>query len=415
MDINARHLNILVIEDNPGDARLIIEFLAPQASNHPSGTYLLESVDGRLRNVFNGEFTVTVAERLESGINLLDEEPFDAVLLDLTLPDSDGLATFERLHSHAPTVPVIVLTGMDNDYFGIAAAQKGAQDYLIKGDIDRSALVRAIRYAIERAQLESRILQTNQSLEERVKLRTEELDTARERASRSEKMAIIGQLSGGIAHDLRNPLHVISHAAELVIRKINAEPVIENRAMIKEFLEIIDSEVTQASAVITNLLSHGSTKKLTFANLQIGDVIQDSFNSFVLNDNIVLSMTIDPDLSPISGDASQLARVLQNLALNAQDAMETGGLLSITAHQTNGFVEIVVADTGNGIDPENIDRIFEPLFSDKSHGTGLGLAICREIMDKHDGEIFVTSKIGTGTSLTLQIPIANRENSSLAA
>ena len=108
-------------------------------------------------------------------------------------------------------------------------------------------------------------------------------------------------------------------------------------------------------------------------------------------------MTIDTDLPSISGDASQLARVLQNLALNAQDAMETGGLLSITAHQTNGFVEILVADTGNGIDPENIDRIFEPLFSDKSHGTGLGLAICREIMDKHDGEIFVTSKIGTGT------------------
>lgn len=385
---------ILLIEDNPGDARLIIEYLSPSGE---------------------ARFNVTVAERLESGKNLLDAEAFDAVLLDLNLPDSDGLGTFERLHSHAPLVPVIVLTGLDRDDVGIAALKKGAQDYLFKGDADRSSLVRSIRYSIECARLESQILQTNQSLEERVKLRTQELETARERASRSEKLAIIGQLSGGIAHDLRNPLSAISNAAYYLKTKFNAGGPSVNDENISQWIELISREVTLANDVITNLLSHGSNKQLAFSDIQIGHVIQDSLDSFVLNENIVLSITIDPDLPPISGDASQLTRVLQNLAANAQDAMETGGRLSITAQQTGGFVEIVITDTGSGIDPENIDRIFEPLFSGKSHGTGLGLAICHEIIDKHDGEISVTSKIGTGTSFTIQIPAAVRDDSGLVA
>jgi len=252
-------------------------------------------------------------------------------------------------------------------------------------------------------------------LEERVELRTQELVTARERVLRSEKLAMIGQLSGGIAHDLRNPLNAIKNGAELVKRKINAGPSIENSAMITECLEIIDSEITDANEIITGLLSCGSNKQLSFSSIRIGDVIQDCFGSFVLNENIVLSITINTDLPPVLGDASQLTRVLQNLAGNAQDAMEAGGRLSISAQHRDQFVEIVITDTGGGIDAENIDRVFEPLFSDKPHGTGLGLAICHEIIDKHKGAISVESKIGTGTSFTIQIPVTNSENSDLAA
>ncbi len=183
---------ILLIEDNPGDARLITEYLSPAGDT---------------------SFNVIVAESLARGKNLLDEEAFDAVLLDLHLPDSDGLETFDRLHRHAQFVPVIVLTGLDREDVGIAAVKRGAQDYLFKGVADRSMLIRSIRYAIERADLESQILRSNQALEERVEIRTQELQAARERASRSERLATIGQLSGGIAHDLRNPLGAIQNAA----------------------------------------------------------------------------------------------------------------------------------------------------------------------------------------------------------
>lgn len=184
---------------------------------------------------------------------------------------------------------------------------------------------------------------------------------------------------------------------------------------IPKWIDLISREVIFANDVITELLAHGSNDRLAFSNIQIGDVITESLESFVLNENIVLSITIDRDLPSISGDASQLTRVLQNLAANAQEAMETGGQLSITAQQTEGFIEIVIRDTGSGINPENIDRIFEPLFSEKSHGTGLGLAICQEIIDKHDGGISVDSEIGTGTSFTIRIPVAVRDNTDLAA
>ena len=387
-------INILLIEDNPGDARLITEYLSPAGA---------------------ARFKVTVAGRLESGKSLLDAETFDVVLLDLNLPDSDGLDTFERLHAHAPSVPVIVLTGLDSDDVGIAALKEGAQDYMFKGDADRLTLVRSIRHSIERARLESQILLANQSLEERVKLRTEELEAERERALRSEKLAMIGQLSGGIAHDLRNPLSAISNAAYYLKRKFNAGEPRVNIEAVSEWVELISSEVNRANGIITGLLSHGANKQMAFTDVQIGEVIRDSLASFVLNDNIVLSITTAPNLPLVLGDPPQLTRVLQNLVANAQDAMERGGCLSITAQRAEGFVEIVVTDTGSGIQSESIDKIFEPLFSEKTHGTGLGLAICHEIIDKHAGNISVKSKVGTGTSFTVLIPIAVGDKAALAA
>jgi len=376
---------ILLIEDNPGDARLIAEYLSPPG---------------------DAGFEVTVSKRLESGKILLDKEAFAAVLLDLSLPDSEGLATLEQIQEHASSVPIIVLTGLDSDVVGIAALQKGAQDYLFKGDADRPTLVRAIRYSIERARLESQILQTNQSLEERVELRTRELEIARERASRSEKLAIIGKLSGGVAHDLRSPLGAIKNAAFYLKRKCDIDWPGQNNADIMEWIQVIDDQATRANDVITNLLSFGSSKELVFSETQISDVIRDSLASVPLGEKLALSLSVDPDLPPVLGDASQLIRVFENLVTNAQDAMENDGCLSIDAHRSGGSVKIVISDTGSGIDPENIEKIFEPLYTAKFHGTGLGLTICQEIVSKHNGSISVESEINRGTSFTIFIPVA---------
>ena len=250
------------------------------------------------------------------------------------------------------------------------------------------------------------IIQSNQLLEERVQIRTQELEAARERAMRSEKLAIIGQLSGGIAHDLRNPLGAIENAAYLINRKFEAEWSTENKEKIAELLELMSGEIARANDVISNLLSFGSNREIAFSQIEIGDVIDDSMASFVLHENIDLSITIESKLPPVLGEASHLIRALQNLVANAQDAMENGGRLRIDACGIKGSVEIVISDTGSGIDPKNIDRIFDPLYSEKFNGTGLGLAICQEIINKHNGSISVESKVGTGTSFTIRIPFA---------
>jgi len=133
-------IKILLVEDNPGDARLIKETLSEAAAD---------------------QFEFTCVERLDLALEHVAHHQFDVVLLDLTLPDSSGIHTFERMHAQAPAIPTIVLTGMDVEILGTEAVQKGAQDYLIKGQVDTPLLVRSVRYAIERKLLENQLLQSN--------------------------------------------------------------------------------------------------------------------------------------------------------------------------------------------------------------------------------------------------------------
>ena len=269
--------------------------------------------------------------------------------------------------------------------------------------------------AEELAASNERVVEANQRLEERVQVRTQELEAATERAMRSEKLAIIGQLSGGIAHDLRNPLGTISNAAYLARRKFAAGWSSENNQKITEILELIDSQVVRANNVISNLLSYGSGREIFLSQVQIGDIFNDLMSSFVLRDDIDFSMATEPDLPPILGDSSYLIRALQNLVSNAQEAMETGGRLCISTKGMKDAVEIVISDTGSGIAPENIEKIFDPLYSGKLSGTGLGLAICHEIISKHYGSISVESELGTGTSFTIRLPFAVQDDYELTA
>jgi len=249
--------------------------------------------------------------------------------------------------------------------------------------------------------------QWNQQLEERVQIRTQELETARERAMRSERLAIIGQLSGGITHDLRNPLGAIKNAAYLAKRKFAAEKTLENGKTITDLLQLIDSQTVRAEDVISNLLSFGSDREMTLSQIKVSDVINDSISSLALRENIDVPVTIEPDLPLILGDGSQLIRALQNLIGNAQDAMEGPGTITVDARRKEDLVQIRVSDSGTGIDQENLESIFEPLYTAKSHGTGLGLAICREIVGRHKGTISVESSVGVGTTFTVCIPMAD--------
>ncbi len=248
--------------------------------------------------------------------------------------------------------------------------------------------------------------QWNQQLEEWVQIRTQELEAAKERAMRSERLAIIGQLSGGIAHDLRNPLGAIKNAAYLAKRKFAAEQTPETGKTITELLQLIDSQTVRAEDVISNLLSFGSDRETTLSQIKISDVINDSISGLALRENIDVPVTIEPDLPFVLGEGSQLIRALQNLIGNAQDAMDGPGTITVDARRIEDSVQIRVSDSGIGIDQENLESIFEPLYTAKSHGTGLGLAICREIVGRYKGTISVESTVGVGTTFTVCIPMA---------
>jgi signal transduction histidine kinase len=315
-----------------------------------------------------------------------------------------GLVTVISKKKSAFDLEVIELLAFVVERLGVVVENALLHDQSEKSHRDMQQLAEALSYSNER------INESNQQLEERVQVRTQELEAARERAMRSEKLALIGQLSGGIAHDLRNPLGAIKNAAYLAKRKFGRERSDEEDVKIAELLDLIDGDVARAEDVISSLLSFGNDKGIALSETNIGDVINHAVSSFVLNEGIDLSVTIEPGLPLVMGDDSHLIRTLQNLVANAQDAMENCGRLSISAQAKDGSVELVVPDTGSGISPRNIEKIFDPLYSGKSSGTGLGLAICHEVISKHHGSISVESEIGVGTSFTICIPFAVQDH-----
>ncbi len=217
--------------------------------------------------------------------------------------------------------------------------------------------------------------------------RLAERNRAQQQIAASEKLAAMGQLSAGLAHDLRNPLGAIKNSAYLLKKKMTSNGVIDANSNIGKYLEIIEQQVAKSNGTITDLLTSSRVMPPTLTSTDIDLVLKEFLESWVGTDNVELSQYVDSDLSPVMADGDQLQRVFLNLANNAREAMPNGGRLTITAKSVNKNVEIEFTDTGEGISDENIERIFDPLFTTKTKGTGLGLAVCQEIVKQHRGTI----------------------------
>ncbi|PKB58578.1 MAG: hypothetical protein BZY83_06260 [SAR202 cluster bacterium Casp-Chloro-G2] len=214
-----------------------------------------------------------------------------------------------------------------------------------------------------------------------------DLADANEQLVRSERLVAIGKWSGGVAHDLRNPLGAIKNSAYLLKRKLSSDGAVEANPKLGQYLEIIEQQVNRSTSIISDLLTFSGVAAPALEELQVDKVLEDSLETMVKNDHIVLRSKIAPNLHSIRADAEQLQRVFLNLANNAQEAMPEGGRLDISIANADDQVVIAFSDTGQGISDENIGKIFDPLFTTKTKGTGLGLAVCQEIIMRHGGTI----------------------------
>jgi signal transduction histidine kinase len=257
-------------------------------------------------------------------------------------------------------------------------------------------LLEANRAATRRAQIAvEQLAEANRNLRE-----------AEATARRNERLAALGQLSAGLAHEIRNPLSTIKASAEMLLKNVNADGAVSH-----ELAGFITSEVDRTNALVTRFLDFARPLALRFEKTEIGEVIDEAVAEVEKHTprfEVSIYKNYSPDIPPFYIDRQLIERVLYNLLLNAAQASPPESSVTVKTRQVGDTVEISVIDRGTGIAPKDRESIFNPFFTTKSSGVGLGLAIVAKIVDEHGGQITVESETGAGSVFRVFLPF--REN-----
>jgi len=236
-----------------------------------------------------------------------------------------------------------------------------------------------------------------------LKMSHQELEQAQAHLLRTEKLASIGQLSAGVAHEINNPLGTIMIYAHLLLKGMDKDdPRIED-------IELIIGEANRAKEIVQGLLSFARETKLRQGLMNVSDLLEDVL-SLVINQSLFHNIRIEKsfvqDMPIIVADETKLKQVFLNIILNAAQAMEGNGKLTISTIIDKKHIKVKIQDTGPGIPPENMGKLFSPFFTTKEKGTGLGLAISYGIVERHGGKIDVDSELGKGSTFIISLPIS---------
>ncbi|HWB00186.1 MAG TPA: protoglobin domain-containing protein [Pirellulales bacterium] len=226
----------------------------------------------------------------------------------------------------------------------------------------------------------------------------------RRRQQRSDRLAAIGQVAGGIAHELRNPLNVVKTSVYYLVNARQPTP-----EKTRQHLDRIERQVAMADGVIGALSDFARLPLPELHPVSLEQCLHDVVELTGLSEKIKVEFDFAMPLRDALADARQLKIVFGNLIRNARDAMPDGGTIRIAVRPAGSNVEVSVADTGVGIKQEDLERILEPLYSTKARGIGLGLALTRSIVDKHSGSLTITSELGRGSTFIVRLPAAVQE------
>jgi signal transduction histidine kinase len=364
--------HVLLIEDNPGDADLV----------------RLRLAEG------NSAMDVSHAQRLSDGLASLSKNAPSVVLLDLNLPDSHGADTFRKVLEIAPNVPIVILSGQDDEGLAMKALHQGVQDYLVKGAFTSGALNRAMRYAIERQAM----------------LRTLEM-------SRKQQLEFKNQFLSHVSHELRTPLTCIHQYTTILMDGLAGEINPEQR----DHLRTIFRSVNQLGAMVQDLLeaSRAEAGKIRIEPhcVSMADLIRlavSMMQSVAHEKHVGLEIVVDTRIPFVNGDPDRILEVLINLIDNAIKFTPADGAVTVQACLSPTDPDVVyvsVADTGCGIDPQAKALIFERMYQDPNSidcsrkGLGLGLYIAKELVALHGGRIWVASELGHGSTFSFALPL----------
>jgi two-component system NtrC family sensor kinase len=388
-----------------------------------SGNILVIEDEKRLRTnmeilLTDEGYRVVTAESGKEGLQYLTQEPFDLIITDIVMDDTNGFEVMEHVATHGLDTLVIVITGFASTDSAIQALRQGAYDYIAK-PFDIEMIKISIKRALEKVHLQRQLKTHMQELEQRVVERTKALEesnsqlslsladlkAAQERLIQSEKLSALGELLSGVAHELNNPLTSVLGYAEVLVASQLRHP--EALSMVKR----VRQEAVRCSHIVKNFLSFARKQKPEKKSIDINAICLQTLDLLAYQlkvNNITTVKQLDETLPKTMADGPQLQQIFINMFSNAYQAMverEGQGQLMITTAHDSQKIYIHIADNGPGIPPENLHRIFDPFYTTKEKGTGLGLSLSYGIIKEHGGEISVTSIVNQGTTFTIEIPI----------
>lgn len=479
----------LLIEDSPADREIIAREL--QMDEYST-------------------FELTAATSLEAGLKKLMSQPFDVVLLDLSLPDAWGLEAVLELTRTWPDLPIVVLTGLEDQQTALAALKEGAQDYLSKDGLDRNLLIRSLQYAIERKRNAVELRRSEQRYRALVAAMTsivwstdadgaiqddqpawsgytgqssrqsgqqgwldalhvedrpgvvafwetavhprvehefawrvwhagsqryrrcvarvvpliadgvevsewvgtltdvEDAKQAEEALRRAERLASLGTLAAGIAHEINNPIVAAWTSAEAALNVLGKPEASE---MLSECLQNVIQSVLRCRDTVEGVLRFARHGEVEQHYCDLARVIRQAIHEleyYAATHEQMLTWTDTAELPQIYGNEAQMQQVLVTLMRNAIEAGSAGDRVELAAVARDDSVQITVTDFGHGMTATERQRAFDPFFtSRKERGTGLGLSIAHGIMEGHGGSIELASEEGGGTKVTVRFPVTD--------
>jgi signal transduction histidine kinase len=230
----------------------------------------------------------------------------------------------------------------------------------------------------------------------------EELATAQASMVQKTRMATMGEMAAMVAHETRNPLGALSTCLQLFRRRASGA------GEDAELLDIMQAEVRRLTDLVSDFLAFGRPRPLRIESVNLPELI-GSLLTLLERDRQVtrgvrVSTALHPEVKTVPADAAQFRQILWNVLLNAAQALDGGGELTVSTAPRDGWVDVTVADTGRGIPAEVLSRIFDPFFTTRTNGSGLGLAVVKRIVDEHGGTIRVESRVGAGTTVVVSLP-----------
>jgi signal transduction histidine kinase len=372
--------------------------------------HILELADLILAKCGYQVFTAPTARK---GMEIITARLPELVLLDYMMPEMDGLTALREIRTRFPNTYVVMFTGKGNEEIAVELMKGGASEYILKPFnnrdlVDRLDNVLRIReIELHNRSLEQehvRLLQEidnwNQELQKRVHEKTDALQKAQSEIAQSEKMAALGYLSAGMAHEIRNPLNSISLFIQLMRQNTTDPEQLDYQGKILKEIDRIDDNIRK-------LLDTSRRTRTITNDISIDRVIDNALEIFspqIETGKIRVTRSCCDSLPPIKADPAELEQIFTNLFLNALDVMNPGGHLDIQVCEENGRVVVRVADSGGGISADTLPSIFDPFFSTKARGTGMGLPVVQRIARIYEGNIQVERTSPDGTVFRLDFP-----------